>query len=672
MLRPAIGDLFNGWKVVSEPKSGANGTVYKVEKSGDVGALKLFTGRSNSDERVRFFREIEVLRSVRHKAVPRLIEDGEIDYLPYAIMSFARGTNLSEWRALHGSNVTVSGALIIVTELATALNEIALDFGYLHRDLKPENILFDEASKELTIVDWGLAKRIEEIGKLPSSWEVLAAPRFRSPGKWKDSHAVSVILKGDVWGLGIILYFLLVGKYPFDVPHVAGSEYALCKLTTEEKHIPPSEFRPDCKGQVDELLALLLTKTDAIRPNYVELLGLLKETSSDGSTGPTLFERYSTIRSESYSSTEFSRTDWLNASLDDQIDRLLSTSYRRSVATYIERLLLQTLDLLVACPIRWGPFKTSQMPKAANVAEVLNSFDAATVSGHVIIQLKSAASWLLSIAQDSGVPSLSLRNSVTTYCTAVASVALRNSGTTWAASQPDYATELTKLSEKFAQDCLALEHMSGGWGTFGHTRPIRTQPSMWALRAMAPFFTAHDSQFARSFETVSNMHTVDQPGCFGFQQYDEPQLSTTALWVLVCKDAAVHGHMDADSFKNAVAGSAEYIHKAFTQPHLNSFEIESYYIDLSHTDLTGGVEQLSWNHPSAALAIEAIARCGLLNVTDQSHYLWAIKAIKMAFLLEDDGLLPAPWVRAKDCVYMTSFAVRALRATASWLISSPR
>lgn len=93
-----------------------------------------------------------------------------------------------------------------------------------HRDLKPENLLLDGAST-LKISDFGLSAvfRLKESGKTRALTErcgslPYVAPELSVEGSY---HAEPV----DVWGVGVILYTLLVGNTPWDEPTQASHEF---------------------------------------------------------------------------------------------------------------------------------------------------------------------------------------------------------------------------------------------------------------------------------------------------------------------------------------------------------------------------------------------------------------------------------------------------------------
>jgi len=81
--------------------------------------------------------------------------------------------------------------------------------GIHHRDLKPENILLEQHTKQVKLVDFGMAA-LQPKGKLLTT--PCGSVHYAAPEVFERSYDGS---KVDVWSLGIILHVMLTGCTPF-------------------------------------------------------------------------------------------------------------------------------------------------------------------------------------------------------------------------------------------------------------------------------------------------------------------------------------------------------------------------------------------------------------------------------------------------------------------------
>ena len=202
-----------------------------------------------SDEcgiRDRFLREVQITSMLEHPGIAPVYGMGKkSDGTPYYAMRLIQGKSLqiiaNEFFHAQGlfepnfSDSTLTLSAYASPEFRELLSHLvyvcqviafAHDKGVLHRDIKPSNIMI-ESSGERTVVDWGLAKFIDEpesksadarheriaSDDLTSYGAILGTAGFMSPEQ-SQGNLSEVGKTSDIFSLGGTLYYLLVGASP--------------------------------------------------------------------------------------------------------------------------------------------------------------------------------------------------------------------------------------------------------------------------------------------------------------------------------------------------------------------------------------------------------------------------------------------------------------------------
>jgi glycosyltransferase involved in cell wall biosynthesis/8-oxo-dGTP pyrophosphatase MutT (NUDIX family) len=345
---------------------------------------------------------------------------------------------------------------------------------------------------------------------------------------------------------------------------------------------------------------------------------------------------------------------------------LVSASQRRLIVEQTAAVRQRAYETLMRSAVKWGPSLFSSTRKVANVCEVLLAFDDNFVKLH-IEDLIEPIQWLLTQQRQGGFPSLS-RDLVTTHCTALGALACAQIAK-WPFLDHMRASA-AEASRRASEACL---RMAGerGWGTWGKGG-IRMQPTIWALRALALNPEEFGEELFRRFEQLRVMHTVGEPGCFGFKPGTDRRVSPTASFLLLCADLKTIGYTPAshERYYLEMYNAAQFLANAALNTEWNS-EVELYYVDPEYVGFVGNVEQLSWFHVSAPLALEALARHPDLTSQSESVEGWVRKAFGIIERCDADSGMFQDRTFAEagltEPVFPTAYTCMALRSFEQWM-----
>ncbi|HEY8038146.1 MAG TPA: serine/threonine-protein kinase [Polyangiaceae bacterium] len=279
-----VGSVVDGkYRVDQVLGRGAMGVVVAAthQQLGERVALKFLRYRAKpggtDDFQSRFRREARVSAKLKNEHITRVIDVGVWrERVPYMVMDYLNGQDLREVLKATGGPLPIPVALDYVVQICTGIAEAHAN-GIVHRDLKPSNLFITkrpDGSDLLRILDFGISKWSageSEVDELTQTGVVLGSPKYMSPEQLFGSADVDA--RADVWSIGAILYEMLSGRPPFDLPTFT----KICaELSTNR--MPPSlhERRPEITPELDAVVMKCFVRAPEERiQNVAELAGAL-------------------------------------------------------------------------------------------------------------------------------------------------------------------------------------------------------------------------------------------------------------------------------------------------------------------------------------------------------------------------------------------------------------
>jgi serine/threonine-protein kinase len=245
-VKIAPGALAGEYMLKAVLASGGHGAVYEAEHRilGRRAAVKvLHPHLSDQGEMLqRFVREARVVNQIRHPNIVDVYDFGMLpDGSPYYVMELLPGRTLSQLLNERG-RLSPQRALAFLEPVCAAL-EAAHRAGVVHRDLKASNVaVVSEADPPVVkLLDFGIAKFIHpEPGQegLTMAGQRLGTSQAMAPEQFRGG---AIGPSTDIYALGVLLYQLLVGHYPFQSED---------RLEVERMHLEAPPPRPSALASV--------------------------------------------------------------------------------------------------------------------------------------------------------------------------------------------------------------------------------------------------------------------------------------------------------------------------------------------------------------------------------------------------------------------------------------
>uniref|UniRef100_K3WDC6 Protein kinase domain-containing protein n=1 Tax=Globisporangium ultimum (strain ATCC 200006 / CBS 805.95 / DAOM BR144) TaxID=431595 RepID=K3WDC6_GLOUD len=208
---PEFARFQNKYLIMKEIGEGSFSIVHKVVNrlTGQLCAVKCCKYSSALEE------EVGIMRKLSHPnivGIEGVYNQSAENNMCYVVMDYMEDGDLCD-RLIKHQRLPESEVQMIISQVLQGL-EYLHRHNILHRDIKPENILLH--GDMVKIADFGLAKQ------LPNAASMLK----RSCGTLEYAAPELLVgqpygLKSDIFSLGVVLYVLLFGAFPFSIESAA-------------------------------------------------------------------------------------------------------------------------------------------------------------------------------------------------------------------------------------------------------------------------------------------------------------------------------------------------------------------------------------------------------------------------------------------------------------------
>ena len=219
-------------------------------------AIKILRrGLADEHRREMFLREGRAAARLRHPQIVSVHEIGSDGDTCYIVSDFIEGVTLSKY--MQSRPFGPREAAELCASIADAMQH-AHTAGVIHRDIKPSNIMLD-GRRQPYVTDFGLAKREECDATFTTEGDLLGTVPYMPPEQaGGKSHQAD--RRCDVYSLGVVLYELLTGGYPF-----RGAMESIIYQILHDEPRPPRQLNRAVPRDLETICLKALSKEPAHR-----------------------------------------------------------------------------------------------------------------------------------------------------------------------------------------------------------------------------------------------------------------------------------------------------------------------------------------------------------------------------------------------------------------------
>jgi serine/threonine protein kinase/predicted Zn-dependent protease len=255
------------YEIRSKIGEGGMGEVYLAQdtKLDRKVALKILPAEvaAKKDRMRRFVQEAKTASALNHPNILTIYEISHADSTHFIATEFIDGDTLRQ--RMQGSRLKLSEVLNIAVQTADAL-AAAHEASIIHRDIKPENIMLRRRDAYVKVLDFGLAKLIEQQPAIvdkeaptktlfkTEEGVVMGTVTYMSP---EQARGLEVDARTDVWSLGVVLYEMVAGCLPFEG---STASEIVASILNEKEQPPLKRFAREAPAELERIVTKALRK----------------------------------------------------------------------------------------------------------------------------------------------------------------------------------------------------------------------------------------------------------------------------------------------------------------------------------------------------------------------------------------------------------------------------
>lgn len=215
-----LDQTIGNYKIVELIEHGGMGSVFLAERVGkefdQQVAIKLIRrGMDTPSVVARFKREQQILANLRHPHIAQLYDGGITEEgLPYLVMEYIQGMPIDQY--CNKYQYPVEKRLELFEQVCRAIHHAHKNL-IIHRDLKPSNIFVTDEG-HIKILDFGISKILDnENNQSLFQTQEQTLPISLGYAAPEQLQGETITTAVDTYGLGVVLYQLLVDVHPFEL-----------------------------------------------------------------------------------------------------------------------------------------------------------------------------------------------------------------------------------------------------------------------------------------------------------------------------------------------------------------------------------------------------------------------------------------------------------------------